>query len=59
VEERAPQRSVRARRAPEKFILLTAGQHDVLLLDNDEPKTHTEAIMGPDSEKWLGAMKYE
>ena len=26
------------------------GQLDVLLLDNDEPKTYTEALMGPDSE---------
>ena len=59
VEEPAPQRSVRACRAPEKFTLLTTGQRDVLLLDNDEPKTYMEAIMGPDSEKWLGAMKFE
>ena len=47
VEEQAPRRSVRARRAPEKFTLLTTEQRDVLLLDNDEPKTYTEAIMGP------------
>jgi hypothetical protein len=48
VEEPAPRRSARARRAPEKFTLLTTGQHDILLLDNDEPKTYTEAIMGPE-----------
>ena len=59
VEEPAPWRSVRARRTPEKFTLLTTGQRDVLLLDNDEPKTYTKAIMVPDSEKWLGAMKSE
>ena len=59
LEEPAPQRSVRARRAPEKFMLLTTGQRDVLLLDNDEPKTYMETIMGPFSEKWLGAMKSE
>ena len=59
VEELAPRRSVRARRAPEKFMLLTTGQRDVLLLDNDEAKTYMEAITGPDSEKWLGAMKSE
>ena len=59
VEEPAPQRSVRARRALEKFTLLTTEQRDVLLLDNDEPKTYTEAIMGPESEKWFGAMKSE
>jgi hypothetical protein len=28
-------------------------------LDNDEPKIYTEAIMGPDSKRWLGAMKSE
>ena len=39
VEEPAPRRSVRARRAPEKFMLLTIEERDVLLLDNDEPKT--------------------
>jgi hypothetical protein len=32
-------------------------QCDILLLDNDEPMTYTEAMMGPDSKKWLGAMK--
>ena len=58
-EESAPRRSVRARRAPEKFTLLTTGQRNVLLLDIDEPKTYTEAIMGLNSEKWLGAIKSE
>ena len=51
VEEPAPRGSIRARRAPEKFTLLTMGQRDVLLLDNDDPKTYMEAITGPDSEK--------
>jgi hypothetical protein len=46
VEEVAPRRSVRTRRAPEKFTLLTTGQRHILSLDNDEPKTYTEAIMG-------------
>ncbi|WVZ63555.1 hypothetical protein U9M48_013178 [Paspalum notatum var. saurae] len=40
-------------------MFLTMGQHDVLLLDNDEPKTYKEAVMGPDSEKWLEAMRFE
>jgi hypothetical protein len=30
---------------------------EILLLDNDEPMTDMEAMMGPDSEKWLGAME--
>jgi hypothetical protein len=59
VEQPATQRSVRAHHAPEKFTLLATGQRDVLLLDNDEPKTYTEAIRGPDFEKWLRAMKSE
>jgi hypothetical protein len=32
-------------------------QCDILLLDNDEPMTYTEAMMGSDSEKWLRAME--
>ena len=40
-------------------MFLTMGRHDVLLLDNDEPKTYKEAVMGPDSEKWLEAMRSE
>ena len=31
----------------------------VMLLDNDEPANYDEAMMSPDSDKWLGAMKYE
>jgi hypothetical protein len=53
VEELAPQRSVRACCAPKKFTLLTTGQRNILLLDNNDPKIYTEAIMGPNSEKWL------
>ena len=30
-----------------------------MLLDNDEPATYKEAMMGPDSVKWLNAMKSE
>jgi hypothetical protein len=32
---------------------------DMLLLGNGEAMTYTEAMMEPDSEKWLGAMKSE
>ena len=35
-------------------------QHgDVLLMDQNEPTTYQEAIKGPDSEKWLEAMRSE
>jgi hypothetical protein len=59
VEVPAPRRSIRARRATKKFTLLTTEQYDILLLDNDGPITYTEAMMGPDYEKWLGAMESE
>ena len=49
----APRRSQRAHRAPDRYMFLTMGRHDVLLLDNDEPKTYKEAVMAPNSEKWL------
>jgi hypothetical protein len=59
IETPAPRRSERFSRAPERFMFLTTGQRDILLLDNDEPKTYSEAMVGPDSEKWLGAMRSE
>jgi hypothetical protein len=54
----APHRSIRACHTTEKFTLLTTEQRDVLL-DNDEPMTYMKATMGPESEKWLGAMDSE
>jgi hypothetical protein len=59
VEAPAPCRSIRKRHVIKKFTLLTTEQRDKLLLDNDEPMTYTEAMMGPNSEKWLGAMESE
>jgi hypothetical protein len=50
---------MRARRATENYTLLTMEQHDILFLDNDEPMTYTDAMMGPDYEKWLRAMESE
>ena len=47
-ETPAPRRSERLRRV-----------RDVLLLDNDEPSTYDEAMMGPNSEEWLRAMRSE
>jgi hypothetical protein len=48
---------MRSHRVTEKFTLLTTEKCDILLLDNDEPMTYTETMMGPDYEKWLRAMK--
>ena len=51
-----PRRSTRTRTSPK--------WHDnpvleVMLLDNSEPMSYEEAMVGPDSNKWLGAMKSE
>jgi hypothetical protein len=59
VEAPVPRRSIRACHTTEKFTLLTIEQRDILLLDNDEPITYMEAMMGPDSDKWLGSMESE
>ena len=51
-----PPRSSRVRSAPEWYgnpIL------EVMLLDHDEPMNYEEAMMSPDSAKWLEAMKSE
>ena len=51
-----PRRSTRVRFAPEWY-----GNHvlEVMLLDHDEPTNYEEAMMSPDSTKWLEAMKSE
>ena len=33
--------------------------HDVLLVDKNEPTTYQEAMLDPDSKKWLEARKFE
>ena len=51
-----PRRSTRVRSAPEWYgnpVL------EVMLLDHDEPTNYEEAMMSPDSDKWLEAMKSE
>ena len=51
-----PRRSTRVRSAPEWYgnpIL------EVMLLDNGEPMNYEEAMMIPNSDKWLEAMKSE
>ena len=51
-----PRRSSRVRSAPEWY-----SNHvlEVMLLDHDEPTNYEEAIMSPDSTKWLEAIKSE
>ena len=51
-----PRRSTRTCTAPEWYgnpVL------EIMLLDNNEPTDYGEAMMGPDSEKWLEAMQSE
>ena len=51
-----PRRSTRVRSAPEWYgnpVL------EVMLLDHDEPTNYEEAMVSPDSAKWLEAMKSE
>src|SRR5215216_266325 len=51
-----PRRSTRVRSAPEWYgnpVL------EGMLLDHDKPTNYEEAMMSPDSAKWLEAMKFE
>ena len=51
-----PRRSTRARSAPEGY---GSPMLEVMLLDHDEPTNYEDAMMSPDSAKWLEAMKSE
>ncbi len=51
-----PRRSTRMRTTPEWYDNPVL---EIMLLDNDEPASYGEAMMGPDSEKWFEAMKSE
>ncbi|KAK2448130.1 secreted RxLR effector protein [Trifolium repens] len=57
--EQIQRRSNRIRHEPERYGYLITEQGDVLLMGQDEPVTYQEAITGPESEKWLEAMKSE
>ena len=51
-----PRRPTRVCYAPEWYGNLVL---EVMLLDHDEPMNYEEAMMSPDSAKWLEAMKSE
>ena len=51
-----PRRSTRSRSAPEWSGTPVL---EVMLLDHDEPTNYEEAMVSPDSAKWLEAMKSE
>ncbi|KAK8701284.1 hypothetical protein V6N13_019674 [Hibiscus sabdariffa] len=52
-------RSIRERHEPERYGFLVTTHGDVILVDQDEPKTYQEAVSSPESEKWLEAMRSE
>ena len=49
-----PRRSGRTRNTPEFYGDLV---QTVMLVEHDEPANYKEAMEGPESEKWLEAMK--
>ena len=51
-----PRKSSRVWSTPEWY---TNPILEVMLLDHDEPTNYEEAMMSPDSTKWLEAMKSE
>src|SRR6266516_3812755 len=51
-----PHRSTRAHTA---LVWYDNPVLEIMLLDHDEPTNYEEAMMGPDSAKWLEAMKSE
>ncbi|KAG8490844.1 hypothetical protein CXB51_014047 [Gossypium anomalum] len=58
-ETQPPRRSLRERHAPERYGFLITTHGDILLIDQDEPRTYQEVVTSPDSEKWLEAMRSE
>ncbi|PKI67475.1 hypothetical protein CRG98_012059 [Punica granatum] len=54
-----PRRPGRIHHEPERYGFLMTQDNDILLVDNDEPTTYAEAVIGLDFEKWLEAMRFE
>ncbi|KAK8694592.1 hypothetical protein V6N13_072140 [Hibiscus sabdariffa] len=52
-------RSTRECHEPERYGFLVTTHGDVILVDQEEPKTYQEVVASPDSEKWLEAMRSE
>ena len=45
-----PRRSDRSRLQPQRYGFLITGSRDVLLIEQNEPTTYREAVVGPNSE---------
>ena len=50
-------RSSRIHQNPEIYGFLVTDNHDVILMDHDEPASYQEAISSTDSDRWLEAIK--
>ncbi|KAK8597307.1 hypothetical protein V6N12_065778 [Hibiscus sabdariffa] len=59
LETQPLRRSTRERHEPDRYGFLVTSHGDVILVDQDEPKTYQEAVSSTDSEKWLEAMRSE
>ncbi|KAK9008932.1 hypothetical protein V6N11_080408 [Hibiscus sabdariffa] len=59
LETQPLRRYLRERHEPERYEFLVTTHGDVILVDQDEPKTYQEAVASSDSEKWLEAMRSE
>ncbi|KAK8685866.1 hypothetical protein V6N13_124899 [Hibiscus sabdariffa] len=59
LETQPLRRSTRERHEPERYGFLVTTHGDIILVDQDEPKTYQEAVSVPDSKKWLEAMRSE
>ncbi|KAG8472968.1 hypothetical protein CXB51_034877 [Gossypium anomalum] len=59
VETQPPRRSLRECHAPKRYGFLITTHGDILLIDQDEPRTYQEVVASPDSKKWLEAMRSE
>ena len=54
-----PRRSSRIHDKPKRCGFFVTDDKTIELVNQDEPTTYHEAMMSPDSEKWLQAMKSE
>ncbi|KAL4379010.1 hypothetical protein GQ457_02G028180 [Hibiscus cannabinus] len=59
LETQPLRRSTRECHVLERYGFPVTTHGDVILVDQDEPKTYQEAVSSPDSEKWLEAMRSE
>ncbi|KAL4302755.1 hypothetical protein GQ457_10G011400 [Hibiscus cannabinus] len=57
LETQPLRRSTREGHEPEGYGFLFTTHGDVILVDQDEPKTYQQAVSSPDSEKWLEPMR--